>query len=167
MCCWSTPNMEQRTVGIGRLTRKLPATSVTLSDGPRQRTRSRYPRRSPVMLVMASLPMEVHSEQGCDVISRLSAYQRSLYRAEHDRLRSDNLPGGPLMVEALLYISALRFALALLPVLPRDDIHWSMTGDNQKLYRWRWRAATYANWPDLGVRYAARQHRFRCAADYR
>lgn len=30
-----------------------------------------------------------------------------------------------------------------------DDIHWSMTGDNQKLYRWRCRAATYANWPTL------------------
>ncbi|HHU8854835.1 TPA: hydrogenase large subunit, partial [Escherichia coli] len=27
--------------------------------------------------------------------------------------------------------------------------HWSMTGDNQKLYRWRCRAATYANWPTL------------------
>ncbi|SUG64659.1 Formate hydrogenlyase subunit 5 [Salmonella enterica subsp. enterica] len=24
-----------------------------------------------------------------------------------------------------------------------------MTGDNQKLYRWRCRAATYANWPTL------------------
>mgnify|MGYP002248747378 CR=1 FL=1 len=36
-----------------------------------------------------------------------------------------------------------------------------MTGDNQKLYRWRCRAATYANWrPAL---YATRQHRFRCA----
>ncbi|MGQ7109985.1 hypothetical protein ACUOFC_10145 [Escherichia sp. TWPC-MK] len=31
----------------------------------------------------------------------------------------------------------------------RQVIHWSMTGDNQKLYRWRCRAATYANWPTL------------------
>lgn len=41
-----------------------------------------------------------------------------------------------------------RFALGFRE--PRgDDIHWSMTGDNQKLYRWRCRAATYANWPTL------------------
>lgn len=35
------------------------------------------------------LPMEVHSEQGCDVISRLKVrINEVLYRAEHDRLRS-------------------------------------------------------------------------------
>lgn len=34
-------------------------------------------------------------------------------------------------------------------IIDPDDIHWSMTGDNQKLYRWRCRAATYANWPTL------------------
>ena len=30
-----------------------------------------------------------------------------------------------------------------------DDMHWSMLGDNQKLFRWRCRAPTYANWPAL------------------
>lgn len=29
-----------------------------------------------------------------------------------------------------------------------EDVHWSMTGNNQKIFRWR-RAATYANWPVL------------------
>jgi Ni,Fe-hydrogenase III large subunit len=48
------------------------------------------------------------------------------------------------MVEGFTYIPH-RFALGLRA--RGDDIHWSMTGDNQKLYRWRCRAATYANWP--------------------
>ena len=41
------------------------------------------------------------------------------------------------------------FALGFSEAPRGDDIHWSMTGDNQKLYRWRCRAATYANWPTL------------------
>ena len=60
----------------------------------------------------------------------------------------DNLPGGPLMVEGFTYIPH-RFALGFAEAPRGDDIHWSMTGDNQKLYRWRCRAATYANWPTL------------------
>lgn len=59
-----------------------------------------------------------------------------------------NLPGGPLMVEGFTYIPH-RFALGFAEAPRGDDIHWSMTGDNQKLYRWRCRAATYANWPTL------------------
>jgi len=52
------------------------------------------------------------------------------------------------MVEGFTYIPN-RFALGFAEAPRGDDIHWSMTGDNQKLYRWRCRAATYANWPTL------------------
>ena len=52
----------------------------------------------------------------------------------------------PLAVEGFTYIPN-RFALGFSEAPRGDDIHWSMTGDNQKLYRWRCRAATYANWP--------------------
>ena len=48
-----------------------------------------------------------------------------------------------------IYILSNRFALGFAEAPRGDDIHWSMTGDNQKLYRWRCRAATYANWPTL------------------
>ncbi|VTP76141.1 Hydrogenase-3 component E [Leclercia adecarboxylata] len=44
----------------------------------------------------------------------------------------DNLPGGELMVEGFTYIPN-RFALGFSEAPRGDDIHWSMTGDNQKL----------------------------------
>ncbi|EEO5214290.1 hydrogenase large subunit, partial [Salmonella enterica] len=95
------------------------------------------------------LPMEVHSEQGCDVISRLKVRINEVYTSLNMiDFGLDNLPGGPLMVEGFTYIPH-RFALGFAEAPRGDDIHWSMTGDNQKLYRWRCRAATYANWPTL------------------
>ncbi|WP_270039781.1 hypothetical protein [Klebsiella pneumoniae] len=92
----------------------------------------------------------VHSEvQGCDVISRLKVRINEVYTALNMiDFGLDNLPGGPLMVEGFTYIPH-RFALGFSEAPRGDDIHWSMTGDNQKLYRWRCRAATYANWPTL------------------
>ncbi|MBA5839161.1 hydrogenase large subunit, partial [Morganella morganii] len=41
------------------------------------------------------------------------------------------------------------FALVYTEAPRGEDIHWSMLGDNQKLFRLRCRAATYANWPVL------------------
>ena len=93
--------------------------------------------------------MIVHSEQGCDVISRLKVRINEVYTALNMiDFGLDNLPGGPLAVEGFTYIPN-RFALGFSEAPRGDDIHWSMTGDNQKLYRWRCRAATYANWPTL------------------
>ncbi len=65
-----TPNMEQRTVGIGRLTRNSPKISnagpiMRASVTPAHFTRADHP------FVGYGLPppMEGYSEQGCDVIS--------------------------------------------------------------------------------------------------
>ena len=60
----------------------------------------------------------------------------------------DNLPTGAIITEGFNYIPG-RFALGITEAPRGEDIHWSMLGDNQKLYRWRCRAATYANWPTL------------------
>ena len=74
--------------------------------------------------------MEVHSEQGCDVISRLKVRINEVYTALNMiDYGLDNLPGGPLMVEGFTYIPH-RFALGFAEA-PRC------------------RAATYANWPTL------------------
>ena len=147
ICC-SAPNMEQRTVGIGRLTRKSPATSVTLARWCAPAPRPRYPRRPSVRRLRPAADGG-SGEQGCDVISRLKVRINEVYTALNMiDYGLDNLPGGPLMVEGFTYIPH-RFALGFSEAPRGDDIHWSMTGDNQKLYRWRCRAATYANWPTL------------------
>jgi hypothetical protein len=57
-----------------------------------------------------------------------------------------NRPGGNLTGVSR---RAQRFAIGNAEPPRGDNIHWVMLGDNQKLYRWRDRAPTYANWPVL------------------
>ncbi|UMX66570.1 hypothetical protein MJ560_22095 [Klebsiella pneumoniae] len=78
----------------------------------------------------------------------------------------DNPPGGPPMVEGFTHIPH-RFALGFSETPRGDDIHWSMTGDNQKLCT---AGAAGRRLTPTGrpcAMYAARQHCFRCAADHR
>ena len=145
----STPNMEQRTVGIGRLDPEIARDFSNVGPMVRASGHARDTRADHPFVGYGLLPMEVHSEQGCDVISRLKVRINEVYTALNMiDFGLDNLPGGPLMVEGFTYIPH-RFALGFSEAPRGDDIHWSMTGDNQKLYRWRCRAATYANWPTL------------------
>ena len=145
----STPNMEQRTVGIGRLDPEIARDFSNVGPMVRASGHARDTRADHPFVGYGLLPMEVHSEQGCDVISRLKVRINEVYTALNMiDYGLDNLPGGPLMVEGFTYIPH-RFALGFAEAPRGDDIHWSMTGDNQKLYRWRCRAATYANWPTL------------------
>ncbi len=145
----STPNMEQRTVGIGRLDPEIARDFSNVGPMVRASGHARDTRADHPFVGYGLLPMEVHSEQGCDVISRLKVRINEVYTSLNMiDFGLDNLPGGPLMVEGFTYIPH-RFALGFAEAPRGDDIHWSMTGDNQKLYRWRCRAATYANWPTL------------------
>lgn len=145
----STPNMEQRTVGIGRLDPQIARDFSNVGPMVRASGHARDTRADHPFVGYGLLPMTVHSEQGCDVISRLKVRINEVYTALNMiDFGLDNLPGGPLMVEGFTYIPH-RFALGFSEAPRGDDIHWSMTGDNQKLYRWRCRAATYANWPTL------------------
>ncbi len=60
----------------------------------------------------------------------------------------DHLPAGAILTEGFDYVPN-KFALGFTEAPRGENVHWSMTGDNQKLFRWRCRAATYANWPTL------------------
>ncbi|MFP1453660.1 hypothetical protein ACLB1N_33880 [Escherichia coli] len=60
----------------------------------------------------------------------------------------DNMPDTPLLTEGFSY-KPHAFALGFVESATRRDVHWSMLGDNQELFRWRCRAATSANWPVL------------------
>lgn len=145
----STPNIEQRTVGIGRLDPEIARDFSNVGPMVRASGHARDTRADHPFVGYGLLPMTVHSEQGCDVISRLKVRINEVFTALNMiDFGLDNLPGGPLMVEGFTYIPN-RFALGFAEAPRGDDIHWSMTGDNQKLYRWRCRAATYANWPTL------------------
>jgi Ni,Fe-hydrogenase III large subunit/Ni,Fe-hydrogenase III component G len=145
----STPNMESRMKNVGRLEPQLardysPVGPVLRASGHDLDTRISHPYAA-----YAGAPVKVHTREGCDVLSRV------LIRAEefHDSLAImeyclDQMPEGPILVEGFTYIPH-RFALGYTEAPRGGDIHFSMLGDNQKLFRWRCRAPTYANWPVL------------------
>ncbi|HEY0208247.1 hydrogenase large subunit [Acerihabitans sp.] len=145
----STPNMAQRTQGIGRLDPKIardfsPVGPMIRASGFKRDLRFDHPYAN-----YANLPKTLFTLDGCDVYSRVMVRVKevldSLAMIEYGL---DNLPGGPLLTEGFTY-QPHKFALGFSEAPRGEDVHWSMLGDNQKLFRWRCRAATYANWPVL------------------
>ena len=145
----STANLESRTKNVGRLDPKIardfsPSGAVVRGSGFARDTRVMHPYGA-----YADAPVVVRTEQGCDVLSRILVriedVQNSFDIVEY---LIDKLPEGPILVEGFTY-TPHRFAIGNAEAPRGDNIHWVMTGDNQKLHRWRCRAATYANWPVL------------------
>lgn len=145
----STPNMAQRTQGIGRLDPKIardfsPVGPMIRASGFKRDLRFDHPYAN-----YANLPKTLFTQDGCDVYSRVMVRVKevldSMAMIEYGL---DNLPGGPLLTEGFTY-QPHKFALGFSEAPRGEDVHWSMLGDNQKLFRWRCRAATYANWPVL------------------
>ena len=144
-----TPNLVQRTLDIGRLE---PQTARDYSPvGPTLRG-SGFARDIRVIHPYCAydrVPLTVISKTGCDVLSR------TLIRAEEffeslsmvERCLSA-MPEGPILVEGFTY-KPYQFALGYVEAPRGEDIHWSMLGDNQKIYRWKCRASSYNNWPAL------------------
>lgn len=91
----STPNMEQRTVGIGRLDPEIARDFSNVGPMVRASGHARDTRADHPFVGYGLLPMEVHSEQGCDVISRLKVRINEVYTALNMiDFGLDNLPGG-------------------------------------------------------------------------
>ncbi len=161
----STPNMEQRTVGIGRLDPEIARDFSNVGPMVRASGHARDTRADHPFVGYGLLPMEVHSEQGCDVISRLKVRINEVYTALNMiDFGLDNLPGGPLMVEGFTYIPH-RFALGFSSAARRryplehdrrqpETVSLALPGGDLRQLA------------DPAL-YAARQHRFRCAADHR
>jgi Ni,Fe-hydrogenase III large subunit len=143
----STPNLLSRTQNVGRLDPQVardysPVGPLLRASGFKRDTRVTHPYAA-----YANVPVNIHTYDGCDVLSRV------LIRAEevHDSLAMieyclDQMPEGPILIEGFTY-KPHRFALGYAEAPRGEDVHWTMLGDNQKLYRWRCRAPTYANWP--------------------
>lgn len=91
----STPNMEHRTVGIGRLDPEIARDFSNVGPMVRASGHARDTRADHPFVGYGLLPMEVHSEQGCDVISRLKVRINEVYTALNMiDYGLDNLPGG-------------------------------------------------------------------------
>jgi Ni,Fe-hydrogenase III large subunit/Ni,Fe-hydrogenase III component G len=145
----STANLESRTKNVGRLDPKIardysPCGAVVRGSGFARDARVMHPYSA-----YAGAPVAVRTEQGCDVLSRIRVrvedVQNSFAVIEY---LLDRMPEGPVLTEGFTY-APHRFAIGCTEAPRGDDVHWVMLGDNQKLYRWRCRAPTYANWPVL------------------
>lgn len=150
----STTNFEQRTKGVGILDRKVardysPVGPMIRGSGFARDVRADHPFEG-----YAHIPVNVFSFDGCDIFSRALVRVKEVFDSiAQCRYVLDNMPGGPVLTEGFTY-TPHKFALGFTEAPRGEDVHWSMTGNNQKIFRWRCRAATYANWPVL--RYALR-----------
>lgn len=145
----STANVEGRVKGIGILDPQVardysPVGPLVRGSGHKRDTRVLHP-----FAAYGQLDLGIHVGDGCDVLSRTMVRAQEVFDSiSIIESLLDNTPTGPILTEDFTY-QPYKFALGFTEAPRGEDIHWSMTGDNQKLYRWRCRASTYANWPVL------------------
>ncbi len=150
----NTPNLASRTKGVGVLDRKVardfsPVGPNVRASGYRRDTRADHPYGA-----YSQVPWQVITQEGNDVLSRVlvraGEISETLAIIEHCL---NTLPEGPVLTEGFSY-RPHRFALGYVEAPRGEDVHWVMTRDNQKVYRWRPRASSYNNWP--AIRYMLR-----------
>src|SRR5512140_8607 len=153
-----TPNMVQRTAGVGRPDPKVardfsPVGPTLRGSGFARDTRVLHP-----YVAYDRVPWTTISKDGCDVLARTVIRAEEFFECLDivERLLNE-MPEGPILTEGFKY-KPYSFALGYVEAPRGEDVHWTMLGDNQKLYRWRCRASSYNNWPSL--RYMLRGNTF-------
>ena len=144
-----TPNMAERTAGIGRLDPKIARDFSPVGPHVRASGFARDARADHPFCGYKLFQMPVRSKDTCDVLGRvLNRVEEFFDTIDFIETALANMPGGPILTQGFKY-TPHKFALGVTEAPRGEDIHWSMLGDNQKVYRWRARASTYANWPPL------------------
>jgi formate hydrogenlyase subunit 5 len=145
----ATPNFEGRTSGIGILDRKVardysPVGPLVRGSGYVRDTRVDHPYAG-----YRHLDLEARSYPGCDVRSRTLVRVEEFFDSLEmiERLLDIDAPG-PVLTTDFTYVPH-RHGIGFTEAPRGEDVHFSMLGDNQKLYRWRCKAATYSNWQVL------------------
>ncbi len=145
----STANFPGRVTGVGRLDPAIARAHSPVGPTVRGSGHARDTRADHAFAGYKLLDTPVHAETGCDILSRTLVRIAEIYDSiEIIEKLLDLAPPGPIITEDFTY-KPNRFALGYTEAPRGEDMHWSMTGDNQKLYRWRCRASTYNNWPVL------------------
>lgn len=144
-----TPNLAQRASGIGRLDPKIARDYSPVGPHVRASGFARDTRTDHPFCGYKTFPIPVRHKDSCDVLGRvLNRVEEFFDSIDFLERAIDGMPNGPILVEGFNY-TPHKFALGFVEAPRGENIHWSMLGDNQKLYRWRARASTYANWPPL------------------
>jgi Ni,Fe-hydrogenase III large subunit/Ni,Fe-hydrogenase III component G len=144
-----TPNVVQRTQNIGRLETQVARDYSPVGPTLRGSGFSRDIRKLHPYCAYGDLPPMVIAKDGCDVLSRTLVRAEEFFESVTLVERClDEMPAGPVLTEGFTY-KPYRFALGYVEAPRGEDIHWSMLGDNQKIFRWKCRASSYNNWPSL------------------
>ncbi len=144
-----TPNLEQRTAGIGRLEHQVARDYSPVGPTLRGSDFHRDIRNIHPYCAYDQIPWKTIAKDGCDVLSRTLIRAEEFFQSLEIVERClDTMPEGPILTEGFRY-TPHKFALGYVEAPRGEDIHWSMLGDNQKIYRWKCRASSYNNWPPL------------------
>ncbi|WP_060990302.1 NADH-quinone oxidoreductase subunit C [Photobacterium leiognathi] len=147
----ATPNIESRIAGVGVLSKDIardysPVGPLIRASGFKRDVRIVHGQS---LESYGNVPIELQSMENGDVQSRVMVRIREVFDSLNIvEYGLDHLPPGAILTEGFNYVPN-KFALGFTEAPRGENVHWSMTGDNQKLFRWRCRAATYANWPTL------------------
>jgi Ni,Fe-hydrogenase III large subunit/Ni,Fe-hydrogenase III component G len=144
-----TPNIVQRTQNIGRLEKQVARDYSPVGPTLRGSGFARDIRVIHPYCAYDRVPWTVIAKDGCDVLARTLIRAEEFFESVSMVERClDAMPDGPVLTEGFTY-KPYQFALGYVEAPRGEDIHWSMLGDNQKIYRWKCRASSYNNWPAL------------------
>lgn len=145
----NTSNIVERTAGVGALDPTVARDFSPVGPNVRGSGFNRDTRADHAYCAYGLVPWTVISKDGNDVLSRTLIRAEEWYEsAKIVEECLNTMPEGPILVEGFEY-KPHQFALGYVEAPRGEDIHWTMTGDNQKVYRWRPRASSFNNWPAL------------------
>lgn len=145
----NTTNFISRTQGVGRLDPKVARDFSPVGPNMRGSGYGRDTRKIHPYGVYDRVSWNVIAKEGCDVLSRELVRAEELFESFHiiEKCLTE-MPPGPVLVDGFTY-KPYTFALGYTEAPRGENVHWVMSGNDQKVYRWRPRAATYNNWPSL------------------
>jgi formate hydrogenlyase subunit 5 len=144
-----TPFIVQRTAGIGRLEPQVARDYSPVGPTLRGSGFARDIRVIHPYCAYDRVPWNLTYKDSCDVLGRTLIRAEEFFESLSMVERClEMMPEGPVLVEGFHY-KPYSYALGYVEAPRGEDIHWSMLGDNQKIYRWRCRASSYNNWPPL------------------
>lgn len=144
-----TPNFLARAAGVGKLDPQIardfsPVGPTVRGSGFARDVRAIHPFDG-----YQYIDTPVRTYDGCDVLSRTLVRFDEFFDSLDITEQMLNIDApGKILTDDFTY-TPHTFAVGMTEAPRGEDIHWSMTGDNQKVYRWRCKAATYSNWPVL------------------
>ncbi|CAD7288106.1 Formate hydrogenlyase subunit 5 [Campylobacter majalis] len=154
---WEATMSDKRQVGrwegVGVLDRQVARDFSPVGPNLRGSGFNRDARYDHTYGFFKHIEFKISVEHGGDVLSRETVRYHELKSALYTiRQCLELMPNTPINLGENLYHTPVRaesYAFGYDEAPRGDNYHWIMQGSTQKVYRWRVRASTYANWPSL------------------